>query len=165
MFLIGKLVILDRMDTRLTILLVEDNYEHLRLTRYILREQGITGDVVVARDGQEAADYLLRRDRFADPTTSPRPDLMLLDLNIPRINGRQLLKMMKNDLSLSTIPVVVMSSSDREEDILFARHHGAVSYISKADGFDRLNEALAALRRFGPGTSDRPATENGPASS
>jgi CheY-like chemotaxis protein len=136
------------MSSQFTILLVEDNYEHLRLTSYILREQGIAGEVVIARDGQEAVNYLFRRDRFSDPITSPRPHLVLLDLNIPRIDGKELLRIMKNDTSLCEIPVVVMSSSDREEDILFAEQQGAAAYISKADGFDRLSQALSALRRF-----------------
>ena len=142
------------MDREFTILLVEDNYEHLRLTRYILREQGIPGEVFIARDGQEAVDYLFQRNRFADVATAPRPHLVLLDLNIPRINGRELLRIMKGDASLREIPVVVMSSSDREEDILFAQAHGVAAYISKADGFERLSQALSAIRRFARGGDD-----------
>lgn len=136
------------MSRELNILLVEDNYEHLRLTKYILKRQNISGDVFVVRDGQEAIDYLYRRNQYADPGTSPRPDLVLLDLNIPRVNGKELLGMMKGDRLLKEIPVIVMSSSDREEEVAFARRMGAVAYISKADGFEQLTDALSAIGKY-----------------
>jgi CheY-like chemotaxis protein len=148
-----KLLLLRAMNQPFNILLVEDNYEHLRLTKYILREQGIPGEVFIARDGQEAMDFLYQRNQFADVSRSPRPQLVLLDLNIPRINGRELLKIIKNDNSLQGIPVVVMSSSDREEDIVYARQLGAAAYISKADGFERLSQALSDIQRFTAGSN------------
>ena len=132
----------------LKILLVEDNYEHLRLTKYILKQKKVEGKVFVVRDGQEAADYLFRRNKFADAGKSPRPNLVLLDLNIPCINGKELLKMMKEDASLKEIPVVVMSSSDREEDMAFASEMGAAAYISKSDGFEQLTEALGSIPKY-----------------
>jgi CheY-like chemotaxis protein len=128
-----------------TILLVEDNFEHLRLTRYILRTQNVPGDVRVVRDGQEAVDYLQRRNQFSDPATSPRPHLILLDLNIPRIDGKEVLRIVKSDPELRDIPVIVVSSSDREEDISYARETGATAYISKSGGFDKLSAALATV--------------------
>ena len=128
-----------------TILLVEDNFEHLRLTRYILRTQNVPGDVRVVRDGQEAVDYLYRRNQYADPASSPLPQLILLDLNIPRIDGKEVLRIIKTDAQLKDIPVIVVSSSDREEDIRYAREMGATAYISKSGGFDKLSEALASV--------------------
>ncbi len=136
------------MPDDLKILLVEDNYEHLRLTEYILRKQKIPGELFVVRDGQEAADYLYQRNEFAGAGKAPRPNLVLLDLNIPCINGRELLRMMKEDCTLKEIPVVVMSSSDREEDMAFADEMGAVAYISKSDGFEHLAEALASIPKY-----------------
>jgi CheY-like chemotaxis protein len=133
------------MDELPTILLVEDNFEHLRLTQYILRTQNVPGDVRVVRDGQEALDYLFRRNQYADPSSSPRPQLVLLDLNIPRIDGKEVLRSIKSDPQLKDIPVIVVSSSDREEDILYARETGATAYISKSGGFDKLSEALASV--------------------
>lgn len=130
------------------ILLVEDNFEHLRLTKYILRHNNMRGDVYVVRDGQEAVDYLYQRNQFADPIANPRPDLVLLDLNIPRINGKEVLDIIKSDIALKDIPVVVLSSSDREEDISHAYEHGAAAYISKSAGFERLNEALSSIEKF-----------------
>jgi CheY-like chemotaxis protein len=127
------------------ILLVEDNFEHLRLTQYILRTQNVPGDIRVVRDGQEAVDYLFRRNKYADPQTSPRPHLVLLDLNIPRIDGKEVLRIIKSDPGLKDIPVIVVSSSDRQEDIQYARETGATAYISKSGGFDKLSEALASI--------------------
>jgi CheY-like chemotaxis protein len=131
-----------------TILLVEDNFEHLRLTRYILRTQNVPGDVRVVRDGQEAVDYLHRRGQYADEASSPRPQLILLDLNIPRIDGKEVLRIIKTDPELKDIPVIVVSSSDREEDIRYAHETGATAYISKSGGFDKLSEALASVHTF-----------------
>jgi CheY-like chemotaxis protein len=128
-----------------TILLVEDNFEHLRLTQYILRTQNVPGDVRVVRDGQEALDYLFHRNQYSDPASSPRPQLVLLDLNIPRIDGKEVLRSIKSDPQLKDIPVIVVSSSDREEDILYARETGATAYISKSGGFEKLSEALASV--------------------
>lgn len=130
---------------QLIILLVEDNYEHLRLTRYILRTRNVPGDIRVVRDGEEAMDYLYHRNRYTDQGRSPRPDLVLLDLNIPRVDGKEVLRMIKDDRELRDIPVVVVSSSDREEDIRYALQTGAAEYISKSAGFDKLSEALASV--------------------
>ncbi len=129
----------------LKILLVEDDFEHLRLTKYILKKNKVPGEVFVVRDGQEAIDFLMRRNKFADHGVSPRPNLVLLDLNIPRVNGREVLKIMKSDRSLKDIPVVVVSSSSRKEDVQYAREHGATAYISKSGGYEKLNEALSTI--------------------
>lgn len=130
------------------ILLVEDDFEHLRLTRYIFRTRNVPGEIHVVRDGEEALDFLLRRGAYADPSASPRPHLIMLDLNIPRVNGRDVLRWIKADTALQDIPVIVLSSSDRDEDIRFATESGAVAYISKATGFERLSEELAAVHTY-----------------
>jgi CheY-like chemotaxis protein len=136
------------MSADLKILLVEDNFEHLKLTRYIFERQQIPGDLFIVRDGQEAIDYLYRRNQFADAAKSPRPNLVLLDLNIPRIGGKEVLKIMKTDENLKDIPVVVVSSSDREEDVKYAFNYGAAAYISKSDGFEKLTQALASIHTY-----------------
>lgn len=130
------------------ILLVEDNFEHLRLTKYILKQNNVPGEVYVVRDGQEALDYLCNRNQFTDRVANPRPDLILLDLNIPRINGREVLKTIKTDEQLKDISVVILSSSDREEDISYSYAHGAAAYISKSSGFEQLSNALASVDTF-----------------
>jgi len=132
------------MTNALNILLVEDDFEHLQLTKYILQRNHVPGEVFVVRDGQEAVDFLYKRNSYAGPA-SPRPNLILLDLNIPRIDGKEVLRMIKQDSSLKDIPVVVVSSSNRQEDIAFAKQAGASAYISKSGGFEKLNEALASV--------------------
>jgi CheY-like chemotaxis protein len=130
------------------ILIVEDNFEHLRLTKYILRHNNVPGEVHVVRDGQEALDYLFNRNQFVNTTANPRPHLVLLDLNIPRVDGKEVLTTIKADEKLKEISVVVLSSSDREEDIAYAYEQGASAYISKSAGFERLNEALSSIHTF-----------------
>ncbi len=130
------------------ILLVEDNHEHLKLTTYILKRNNVPGEIHVVRDGQEAIDYLYRKNKFSDASTSPRPSLVLLDFNIPRVDGKEVLKIMKEDERLRDIPVVVVSSSNRQEDMAYAAAAGASAYISKSSGFEKLNEALAHVHTF-----------------
>ena len=143
-FFVDSLAVSDDIN----ILLVEDNYEHLRLTKYILKQNNVPGKIFVVRDGQEALDFLYQRNKFSDPQLHPRPNLVLLDLNIPRINGREVLKVMKSDGSLNDIPVVVVSSSEREEDVSYASEAGAVAYISKSGGFERLSRELATVYTY-----------------
>ena len=138
------------MTEQLKILLVEDNYEHLNLTKYILRDNNVPGDVYVVRDGQEAIDYLYRRNQFADTASSPRPSVVLLDLNLPRVDGKEVLKIIKNDSILRDIPVIVVSSSDREEDVTYASQMGAAAYISKSGGFEQLSKAIASIQTLVP---------------
>jgi CheY-like chemotaxis protein len=136
------------MGANFKILLVEDNFEHLRLTRYILSHNNVPGDIFVVRDGQEAMDYLYRRNRFIDPSASPRPDLILLDFNIPRVDGKEVLKTIKEDEVLKDIPVVVVSSSTREEDVTYAHNAGASAYISKSLAFEDLSLALGSVHKY-----------------
>jgi two-component system, response regulator len=131
------------MANALKILLVEDDFEHLQLTKYILQRNKVPGEVYVVRDGQEAIDFLFKRNGYANPT-GPVPSLVLLDLNIPRVDGKEVLRIMKQDSRLKDIPVVIVSSSNREEDVAFARQAGASDYISKSGGFEKLTEALSA---------------------
>ena len=86
--------------------------------------------------------------RLEDQVANPRPNLILLDLNIPRVNGREVLRQIKTDDGLKQISVVVLSSSDREEDVSYAIDHGAAAYISKSAGFERLNQALSSVDVF-----------------
>ena len=138
------------------ILLIEDNLEHLRLTKYILKKNNVSGEVFVVRDGQEAIDFLYQRAKFADPTKNPRPHLVLLDLNIPRVDGKEVLKTIKSDQMLKDIPVIVVSSSDREEDMNYAHELGASAYFSKSDGFEKLNDALASIHTLASKGKQKP---------
>jgi two-component system response regulator len=133
------------MGNRLNILVVEDNFDHLKLTEHILKRNKVPGELFIVRDGEEAVDFLYNRNRFAGQAAGPRPDLVLLDLNIPRVDGKEVLKIIKTDDLLKDIPVVVVSSSDRPEDVSFARDCGASGYISKSGGFEKLNDELSKV--------------------
>ena len=132
----------------INILIVEDNLAHQKITEYVLKRNNTPANLYVVRDGQEVLDYLQGKNEYADKQKYPFPNLILLDLNLPKRDGREVLKMIKDDPSLKEIPVVVLSTSDRQEDISFAFSMGAVAYISKASGFDKFNEELGTVTKY-----------------
>ncbi len=134
----------------LEILLIEDNLEHANLIELILRRKNIRARVAIARDGVEAMSYLFPSRMSSHPKKSPRPDLILLDLNMPRVDGRELLRQVKSSHALKHIPVVVVSTSDREEDKISASRAGATAYVSKSLGFDALSKMLSSVTRLSP---------------
>ncbi|MFI5252544.1 MAG: response regulator [Bacteroidota bacterium] len=130
------------------ILIVEDNLAHLKITQYILREEHVDGNYIVVRDGQEALDYIYNLNAYSDRTIYPTPNLVLLDLNLPQRDGREVLKILNADTMYQNIPVVIVSTSDREEDITFAFEHGAVAYISKSVGFEIFRRELGSVKKY-----------------
>lgn len=120
-----------RADDRITILLVEDDPGDQELTRRALSGDSMNADLRIVDDGEAALDYLKRDGAYADPESAPRPDLILLDLNMPRMNGRELLKHLKACGDLGRIPVVVLTTSEQEADILRSYDLGCNSYIQK----------------------------------
>ena len=133
---------------RINILIVEDNLSHLKITEYALRRSKIPSNLNVVSDGQEVLDYIFRANGFEDQAKFPRPDLILLDLNLPKRDGREVLKLLKADSRSLDIPIVIVSTSDREEDISYSFQVGAVAYISKSSGFDRYNEQLGEVHKY-----------------
>jgi two-component system response regulator len=133
------------MDPR-PILLVEDTPDDVALTMRALRQSRIVNDVVVARDGVEALDYLQGRGPYAGRDTQILPALMLLDLKLPRLGGLEVLKQIQADPDLSSVRVVVLTTSREEEDIVASYAHGACSYVRKPVNF---NDFLAAVRKLG----------------
>ena len=127
------------------ILLVEDNPADVRLTVEALREGRITNDMVVARDGVEALDILYRREPHQD---TPRPDLILLDLNLPKMDGREVLAKIKEDPGLKRIPVVVLTTSQAEEDIFRTYDLHANCYIHKPVELDQFMDVVRAIEDF-----------------
>ena len=121
------------MDQRLpaVILLVEDDLGDQILTREAFESVEVPHDLRIVNDGQEALDYLYQRDSFGLSERAPRPDLILLDLNMPRVNGQELAKLIRGDPALQDIPIVVLTTSRRQEDILRAYGRGATSFITK----------------------------------
>jgi len=127
-----------------TILLAEDNVNDVELTLAALRENNLINPVVVARDGSEALDYLHQRNRYADRVTG-NPGLFLLDLKMPKVDGIDVLRAVKSDERFKTIPVVVLTSSDEEEDRLAAYRQFVNSYVRKPVNYDQFVTAARAL--------------------
>src|SRR3954470_19676247 len=114
-----------------TILMADDDPDDRELTREAFEESRVANDLRFVEDGEELLDYLKRRGKFADPALSPRPGLILLDLNMPKKDGREALEEIKGDPNLCTIRVVILTTSKAEEDILRSYNLGAASYITK----------------------------------
>lgn len=127
------------------ILLVEDNAGDVRLTREALRDARVRNNLSVARDGAEAM-AMLRKERIYGE--SPRPDLVLLDLNLPKMNGQQVLATMKTDPDLLRIPVVVLTTSKAEEDVLRSYDLHANAYITKPVDFDQFIKVVKSIDEF-----------------
>ena len=127
------------------ILLADDDPGDQNLTRRAFAKAKLSNDLRVVADGEEALDYLLHRGRYADPASAPRPDLMLLDLNMPKLDGREVLRQIRARDDLRRLPVVVMTTSQQEEDILRSYDLGANSYLTKPvsmEQFLRVAEGL-----------------------
>ena len=127
------------------ILLVEDNPGDVELTREALNAAKVSNRLHVVDDGAEAVDFLFRRGRFAN---APRPDIILLDLNLPKKDGRQVLSEIKAEPGLAQIPVVVLTTSQAEEDIVRAYQLHANCYISKPVDFNQFLRIVASIEEF-----------------
>jgi CheY-like chemotaxis protein len=132
----------------MNILIVEDNLAHQKITEYVLKHNKVSGKFFVVRDGQDALDYLFHKNAYADEQAFPTPDLILLDLNLPKRDGREVLKVVKEHPAVRHVPVVIVSTSDREEDITYAMQTGAAAYISKSSGFDTFNKELSSVLEY-----------------
>jgi CheY-like chemotaxis protein len=127
------------------VLLVEDDPGDELMTREAFEENKVRNNLHVARDGEEALDFLNRRGEYAD---APRPDLVLLDLNLPKFDGRQVLAEIKADENLRTIPVVVLTTSGAEEDILRSYQLHANAYVTKPVDFARFIQVVRQIDDF-----------------
>ena len=127
------------------ILLVEDNPDDELLTLRALKKSHVANTVVAARDGAEALDYLFRRGPYADPDASPRPQVVLLDLKLPRVDGLEVLRQLRADERTRLLPVVILTSSDEERDIVESYSLGANSYVRKPVEFGEFGEAVQQL--------------------
>ena len=130
------------------ILLAEDDPGDQELTRRAFEESSFDNKLYITADGEETLDYLHRRGKYSDPKISPRPDLILLDLNMPKLDGRQVLEQMKTDPELRRIPVVVLTTSSQEEDILLSYDVGCNSFITKPVDIDKLYSVIQDLGEY-----------------
>jgi len=132
----------------MNILIVEDNLAHQKITEYVLKKNKVPANFYIVRDGQEVLDYLYHENKYTDIEKYPLPNLILLDLNLPKRDGREVLKLLKEDPYLEAIPIVIVSTSDREEDINYAFQLGVVGYISKSIGFDKFSAELGSVIKY-----------------
>jgi two-component system, chemotaxis family, response regulator Rcp1 len=133
------------MDTPIEILLVEDNPGDVRLTIEALKEGRLTNHLQVARDGEEAMDMLHRKGKYS---AFVRPDIIFLDLNLPKKDGREVLNEIKEDDKLKTIPVVVLTMSKSEEDIIRTYQHHANCYITKPIDMMQFLDTMKQIENF-----------------
>lgn len=130
------------------ILLVEDSPEDYEATIRAFNKAGMKNMFKHCEDGDEALDYLNRRGKYANPEDSPRPSLILLDLNLPGTDGREVLEEIKANPNLRSIPVVVLTTSSDEKDIDMCYASGANSYIQKPVGLDNFMNAIQRLKDY-----------------
>jgi CheY-like chemotaxis protein len=132
----------------ITILIADDDDDDRVLARDALNESRLANDLRFVCDGEELIEYLRRTGKYTDAQTSPRPGLILLDLNMPRMDGREALREIKADPDLRSIPVVVLTTSKAEEDIYKTYDLGVNSFISKPVTFEGLVAIMHGLRRY-----------------
>ena len=128
--------------------MADDDPDDCLLIKEAFQESLISNSIYFVEDGVELMDYLRRQDKFENPRDAPTPDLILLDLNMPRKDGREALAEIKSDPRLRYIPVVVLTTSKAEEDIMRSYDIGAASYITKPVTFDGLVEAIRGLGQY-----------------
>jgi two-component system, response regulator len=135
-------------DERVDILLVEDNPNDVKLTLNAFATANLANSVHIARDGVEALEYLFGAEQNTDKKIPDRPKLILLDLKLPRLNGHELLKRVKDDPRTSGIPVVVLTSSSEERDVMRTYENGANSYIVKPVDFEQFTESVRDIGKY-----------------
>ena len=129
----------------LSILLVEDNEDHAELVQRSFEDNRVANKIYWVKDGEEALDYLFRRGAYVDTASSPRPNLILLDLRLPKVDGIEVLKTVKTDEKLKMIPVVVLTSSESEKDICKVYDFHANSYLVKPLDFGKFTNLMQDL--------------------
>lgn len=136
------------------ILVVEDNPDHLELTVLTLQEHGVTAEIAVARDGAQALDYLFGQGAHAGRDTARQPAFMLLDLKLPKLSGLDVLRSVRADPRTALVPVVMLTSSSEQSDIVGCYQAGANSFIRKPVDFGEFTEKLHVLQAYWLGVNE-----------
>ncbi len=144
---------------RIVLVMVDDDEDDCFLVEAALYEAYLKCDFRCVQDGPEMLDYLNRRGRYQDPESAPRPDLILLDLNLPGMNGRVVLQKLKSDERFRTIPIIILTTSNMEEDVDFCYNMGANTYIVKETSFSGLRSILKILKDYWMDTVTLPPRE------
>lgn len=132
----------------IVVLMADDDEDDVLLTSEALEESKLANDFRSVADGVELLEFLNREGRYADPASSPTPGLILLDLNMPRMDGREALRIIKNDERLRQIPIVVMTTSEADTDVVRSYDLGANSFITKPVTFEKLVEVVRMLTTY-----------------
>ena len=140
----------------LTILIAEDDADDRILILDAFNECGIEHEIVFVDDGEHLINYLKQEGKYTDPKLSPRPSMILLDLNMPKIDGREALKEIKSNPKLKAIPVIVLTTSRAQEDIVRSYELGANAYVTKPTAFADLIAIVSSLKNFWITTAELP---------
>lgn len=138
------------------VMLVEDNIDHAELVIRALEDHRIVNRISHFSDGQTALDYLLRRGEYESPESSPRPHMILLDLRLPRVDGLEVLRVIKEKDALKNIPVVILTTSEAEKDVARAYANHVNSYLVKPVGFEDFSKLMNDLGFYWLGWNIRP---------
>jgi two-component system, response regulator len=136
------------MSEQADILIVEDDQDDLDLALHALEREHLANTIFIARDGEEALDFLFCRGAFADRSFEHPPKVVLLDLKLPKVNGIEILKQVKSDPRTKSVPVVVLTSSKEERDLMESYNLGANSYIQKPVDFKQFRETVKSLGMY-----------------
>ena len=145
----------------ITILMADDDADDRLMTKEAFEESRLANDLRFVEDGVELMDYLQRRGKYSDPATSPRPGLILLDLNMPKKDGREALKEIKADPNLKCLRIVILTTSNAEEDIYRTYNLGAASYITKPVTFAGMAEVIKTVGKYWLEIVELPGDGNG----
>lgn len=136
------------MSSKPAILLVEDNFADVKLALHALRNAGVRTEIAVARDGEEALEFVFGKGKYANRDPNLSLKMILLDLKLPKVNGFEVLRALKNSESTKAIPVVVLTSSNQERDLRESYRLGANSYVQKPVDFDRFQELIRLVEQY-----------------
>ena len=134
--------------SKVPILLIEDDEDDVSLTQRAFIKGKILNKLYVVRDGEEAMEFLEHRGRYSNPDEAPKPGIILLDLNMPKMDGREVLHKIKSNEKLRVIPVIVLTTSERDGDILESYENGANTFITKPVEFGKFVETVVTLGKY-----------------
>lgn len=152
---------MEKSSKPITILMADDDADDRLMTKEAFEESRLANDLRFVEDGVELMDYLQRRGKYSDPATSPRPGLILLDLNMPKKDGREALKEIKADPNLKCLRIVILTTSKAEEDIYRTYNLGAASYITKPVTFAGMAEVIKTVGKYWLEIVELPGDGNG----
>ena len=147
------------MDKR-AILLVEDNQDDIDLTIRALKQSNITNEIVILNDGENALEYLFHEGKYSGLDPEQRPAVILLDIKLPKLNGLEVLKKLRSNKRTKVIPVVILTSSEEESDLLNGYNLGCNSYVRKPVDFEQFSKAVSQLGLYWLLLNESPKTED-----